>query len=83
VNHAPAERLDALQRRGDIADREVGQGERIAGSTSASVDADRWGFRVGLPALSLSSLAALELDSEELHPEATGALWIVCGKLDQ
>jgi hypothetical protein len=47
------------------------------------MDADRWGFRVRLPALSLSSLAGLQLKAEELHPEATGALGIVCGKLDQ
>jgi hypothetical protein len=83
VNHAPAERLDPLQRLGDIAYREVGEGEGIAGSTSASMDADRRDFRVRLPALSFSCSAGLQLNSEKLHPEATGALRIVCGKLDK
>jgi hypothetical protein len=83
VNHAPAERFDPLQRFGDVAYREVGQGEGIAGSTSASMDADRRGSRVRLPALSLSSLASLQLDAEEFHPEATGALCIVCGKFNE
>src|SRR4051812_24529213 len=77
VDHAPAERLDPLQRLGDIAYREIRQGERIARSASARMDADRRGCRVRLPALPLSGLAGLQLDAEELHPEATGALWIV------
>jgi hypothetical protein len=59
VNHAPAERLDAFQRLGDIAYREVGQGEGIVGSTSAGMDADRRCFRVRLAALSLSRMAYL------------------------
>jgi len=83
VNHAPSERLDPLQRLGDIAYREVGQREGIAGPTSASMDADRRCSRVCLPALSLSSLTSLQLNAEELHPEAAGALWIVCGKLNE
>jgi hypothetical protein len=83
VNHAPAERLDPLQRLGDIAYREVGQTEGIAGPTSASMDADRRSSRVRLPAISLSSLASLQLNAEEFHPEATGPLWIVCGELNE
>ena len=64
MDHAPTERLDPLQGLGDIAHREVGQGERIAGAASASMDADRGGSRARLPALSLSRLANLELDAE-------------------
>ena len=83
VDDAPAERLDALQRLGDIAHREVGQGKRIAGAASAGMDADRGGSRVRLPALSLSISASLQLNAEKLDPEAPGALGIVCGKLDE
>ena len=83
VDYAPAERLDPLQRLGDIAHREVGQGERIAGAASARMDADRGGSRVRLPALSLSISASLQLNAEELDPEAPGALGIVGGKLDE
>jgi len=83
VNHAPAERLDPHQRLGDIAYREVGLGEGIPRSASASMDTDRWGVRVGLPTLSLFSLASLQVNAQEFHPEATGALWIVCGKLNE
>ena len=83
VYHAPAERLDPLQRCGDIADREVRQREGITGSASASMDTDRRRARVRLPAFSLSGLAILEFNAEEAHPEGTGALWIVCGKLNE
>src|SRR5215216_3862018 len=83
VYDAPAERLDPLQRLGDIAHREVRQREGIAGSASASMDADRWLARVRLPACSLSGLAILQFNAEEVHPEGTGALWIVCGKLNE
>src|SRR5215218_3649653 len=83
VDYAPAERLDPLQRLGDIAHREVGQGERIAGAASAGMNADRGGSRVRLPALSLSISASLQLNAEQLDPEAPGALGIVCGKLDE
>jgi hypothetical protein len=47
------------------------------------MDADRWSSRVRLPALSLSLLAGLQLDAEELHPEASGALGIVGGTFDE
>jgi hypothetical protein len=47
------------------------------------MDADRGGSRVRLPALSLSISASLQLNAEELDPEAPGALGIVCGKLDE
>jgi hypothetical protein len=83
VYHAPAERLDPLQRLGDIAHREVRQRDGIAGSASASMDADRRRARVRLPAFSLSGLAILQANAEEVHPEVTGALWIVCGKLNE
>jgi len=36
-----------------------------------------------LPALSLFSLASLQLNAEEFQPEATGTLWIVCRKLNE
>jgi hypothetical protein len=47
------------------------------------MDADRRHARVRLPAFSLSGLAILEFNAEEAHPEGTGALWIVCGKLNE
>jgi hypothetical protein len=83
VNHAPAQRLDPLQRLGDIGYGEVGQREGIAGSASARMDADRRRARMRLPALSLFSLASLHLNAEESHPETTGALGVVRGKLGE
>jgi len=83
VDHAPTECLDPFQRLGDVAHREVRQGEGIAGAAPAGMDADRWSSRVRLPALSLSPLAGLQLEAEELHPEASGALGIVGGKFDE
>jgi hypothetical protein len=47
------------------------------------MDADHWGSRVRLPALSLSLLAGLQLDAEQLHPKGSGALGIVGGKVDE
>ena len=81
--HAPAELLDPLQRLGDVVHCEVRQREGIAGSASARMEPDRGGARVRLPAFSLSGLAILQFNAEEVHPEVTGALWIVGGKLDE
>jgi hypothetical protein len=75
--------LDSLQRLSDIGHREVGQRKGIAWATSALVDADRWGCRVRLPALSLWTLAILQLNAEELRPEASGALGVIGGELDE
>jgi hypothetical protein len=47
------------------------------------MDADRGDSRVRLPARSLFVFASLQPNAEELHPEASGALGIVCGKLDE
>ena len=64
MDHTPTERLDPLQRLGDIANREIGEGEGIAGAASAGMDADRGGSRVRLPALSLSISASIERGAE-------------------
>jgi hypothetical protein len=47
------------------------------------MDTDRRGVRVRLPTRALSLLASLQLDTEERGPEASRALGIVGGKLDQ
>ena len=83
MDNAPAERLDPLQRLGDIAHREVGQGVGIAGAASAGVDANRGGFRVRLPAFSLSGVASLQGNVKEPRPEASCASGIISGKLDE
>jgi hypothetical protein len=83
VDHAPAQRLDPLHGLGEVAHREVGQGDRIAGAAPAGMNADRGRSRVRLPALSLSILASLQLNAEELRPEASRARGIVGGKLDE
>ena len=46
------------------------------------MDADRGGARVRLPTLSLSISARLQRGAEKSLPETSGALGIVCGKLD-
>ena len=81
--HASAELLDPLQRLSDIVHCEVRQREGIAGSAPPSMDADGRPARVRLPAFSLSGLAILQFNTEEVHPEVTGALWIVCRKLNE
>ena len=83
VDNGAAERLDALQRRGDIGDREVGQREGVARPASARMHADRRSAGVRLPALALSRCARLQLYPKELRPEVAGARGIVRGKLDQ
>jgi hypothetical protein len=47
------------------------------------MDAHRRSCRVRLPALSLSSLASIQLNAKQFCPKATGALWIVGGKLNE
>jgi hypothetical protein len=83
MDHAAAERLDPLQCLGDVVDGEVRQREGIAGSASTSMDANRGRARLRLPAFSLSCPAILQFNAEEVHPEVTGALWIVCRKLNE
>jgi hypothetical protein len=41
--------------------------------------ADRRRARVRLPAFSLSGPAIVQFNAEKIHPEVTGALWIVGG----
>jgi hypothetical protein len=83
VDDTPSERLDPFQRPSDVGHREVGQRKGIARATSASMDTHCWGSRVRLPALPLGTFASLQLDAEELRPEAPGALGIIGGELDQ
>jgi len=83
VYDAPPERLHSLHRLIDIGDREVGQRKGIAWARSALVNPDRRGGRVRLPALSLRTLAIVQLNAEELRPEASGALGVISGELDQ
>jgi len=66
--------LDPLQRLGDVAHREVGQGEGVAGPAPAGIDANRGRARVGLPALSLVILASLELLSRSSAQKRADAL---------
>ena len=83
VDDASAERLHPPQRFADIAHCEVGQRKRISRSASARMNTDRRVVRVGLPPLSLSILARLQLNSQKSRPETTGAQGIVCGELDR
>src|SRR5262249_42809109 len=83
VHDAPPERFHSLQRLSDIGDREVGQRKGIAWASSALVDADRWAWRVRLPAIALWTLAILQLNAEKLSPEVSGAHGVISGKLDE
>src|ERR1700730_789839 len=57
--------------------------EGVSRPAPASMDADRRGSRVRLPALSLPIFADPQLNAEKLHPETPGVLGIVCWKLDE
>jgi hypothetical protein len=81
--HGAAELCDPVQRLRDVADRKVRQREGVAGPASTRVDANRRGARVRLPTLALSLFASLQLSAEELGPEASRALGIVGGELDE
>ena len=74
MDHAPAERPDALERLRQVAHDEVRQRERITGAAPAFVDADRGRVRVGLPSGPLPTLTGAQRDAEELGPETAGAL---------
>ena len=82
MDHAAAERLDPLQRRGDVGDREVGQRERVAGAAPTRVHTDGGSTGVRLPALALAVTARPQLDAEQALPEAPCALRIVGRELD-
>jgi hypothetical protein len=73
----------ALERGGEIVDREVRERERIAGPAPAGVHTNRGRTRVRLPALALSVAARLQLEAQHARPEAPSALRVIGGKLDQ
>jgi hypothetical protein len=75
---ASAQRFHLSQRPREIIYREVGQGEGVPRTTSARVDG---GPR--LPALTLSSAAALQGSAEQSAPEAQRTLGFVGRELDQ
>ncbi len=84
MHDGPSERLNALERTGEILDGEVGQRERVTRSASAQVHAERGLAHVRLPALTFGVLAARgQLDVEQAGPEAPRALGVIGGKLDQ
>jgi hypothetical protein len=83
MDHAPTERRDPLKRRGDIDHREVRQRKGITWPASARVHSDRRCPRACLPALSLRTFASLQLNAEELRPEASCALGIISRELDE
>ena len=81
MDHAAAERLDLLERLGQIIYGEVGQGEGVARPATPRMDPDRRRRRVRLPALSL--VPGLERGPEQSGPEAPSPLGVIRGKLDQ
>jgi hypothetical protein len=83
VDDAAAELGDALERRGDVVDLEVGQRERVPGPAAAFVHADGRCAGAGLPARALPLAALLELGFQQAAPEAQRALRVVGRELDQ
>ena len=81
MDHAAAERLDLLQRPGQIVYGEIGQGEGVARPATSRVEPDRRGARVRLPALPLVS--GLEGTSEQSRPESSSPLGVIHRKFDQ
>jgi hypothetical protein len=81
MDHAAAERLDLLQRNGQIVYGEVGQREGVAGPATPRMEPNRRGRRVCLPAPPIVS--GLEGTSEQSGPEASSPLRVIRGKLDQ
>ena len=71
MDHAAAERLDPLQRPGQIVYGEVGQGEGVTGPATPRMEPD------------LPFVSGLEGISEQSGPEASSPLGIIRGKLDQ
>lgn len=83
MNDLAAERFDLIERGRQIADREVGKRERVAGTLPASMNANGGRFGAGLPALPFFTGAVRQLTSEQPGPEAPCALRVIGGKFDQ
>jgi hypothetical protein len=83
MDDGAAELGDALERRGDVVDLEVGQRERVPGPAAALVHADGRSPGVGLPARALPLAALLQLGLQQAAPEAQRAFGVVGRELDQ
>ena len=82
MNDAASERLYALNRRVEVADRKVGQRRRVPGPAAAGVDPDWRSRSTRLPALPFSVGTNLEGLAEQPRPEAPRSRRIVGGELD-
>ena len=83
VDHRAAVLDDPFQGRRDVADREVGEGARVAGAGAALVHAEAQAVVGGLPAGAGGLAARLGRYAEDPAPEAEGALRVVGGELDE
>jgi hypothetical protein len=86
MHNASPERLHGFQRARLVVDCEIGQRERVPRSAATCVHPDsHWPMRGGwcLPALAFGVAAGLELETEELAPEAPGTLRVISRELDE
>ena len=83
VDDRAAELADALERRGQVRDGEVGKGGGVAGTGSTIVDSEAQVVGVGLPPGSGRGGPWREGDPEHSVPEPPGAIGIVGREFDQ
>jgi hypothetical protein len=83
VDDRPAQRADALERCGQVGDREVRKGGRVARARSSFVDSEAQVVGVGLPPRSGRGGPWREVDPEDPVSEPQGAFGIVGRELDE
>src|SRR4029077_5093326 len=83
MDHRSAERANALKRRREVADGEVGEGGRVAGARSPLVYPQAEAVISGLPSSPALHRSGHELGAQHSAPEEQGALGVVSRELDQ
>ena len=83
MDHLAAELDDALEGGGEVGHAEVRERDAVAGAGAARVDAQLGAAGMRLDAGSLTVAPLVELDAEHALPEASCALGVVRGELDQ
>jgi hypothetical protein len=83
MDHRATKLPDALERRLQIGNREVGEGGGVAGTWSAPVNAEPAALVLDLPSGPGFGGPRRELGAEHAVPEVASALGIVGRKLDQ
>jgi hypothetical protein len=83
MDDGAAELADALEGSGEIADREVGEGDGVAGTRPALVNSKPKAVTLDLPPRAGLCGSRDQLGAQDTAPKTASAIRVVSGELDQ